>query len=48
MGLITASVRHSLAGLGRFSGRDSQGQFWPWAVGVYAVATAATMIVTFG
>ena len=45
MGKIRTSVRHNLRGLARFSGRDSQRQFWPWAIIVFLVSQAAATII---
>lgn len=41
---IGASIAHNVRGLGRFSGRDTRGQFWPWAIGVFLLSTIATMM----
>jgi hypothetical protein len=30
---IGASIRHNLGGLLSFSGRQTAGQFWPYAIG---------------
>ncbi len=32
MAEIKASIRHNIAGLTRFSGRDTRAQYWPWAI----------------
>lgn len=39
MGDIIASIRHGLAGLLRFSGRDTRKQFWPYAIFVFLAAS---------
>jgi uncharacterized membrane protein YhaH (DUF805 family) len=39
MGTIIASIRHGLAGILRFSGRDSRKQFWPYAIFLFLAAT---------
>ena len=44
---ISGSIRHNVVGIARFSGRDSQSQFWPWAIIVYALLTAVTLVLTF-
>ena len=44
MGLI-ASIRHNLAGLGRFSGRDRPGQFWPYAILLFLLSIVAAVAV---
>jgi len=40
--MILASIRHNLANLYRFSGRDSRALFWPYAVAVILLGIAAT------
>lgn len=45
MANIGASIGHNLRNLGRFSGRDTRVQFWPWAIVVFIGATIATMAV---
>ena len=47
MASIAASIRHNIVNLARFSGRDSQGLFWPWAIIVYALLTLVTLGLTF-
>jgi len=42
MGLV-ASVRHNLANLTNFAGRESRAQFWPYAVVVFVLAMAVYM-----
>ena len=42
MGLV-ASVRHNLANLTNFAGRESRAQFWPYAVVVFVLAMAVHM-----
>src|SRR5688500_8569711 len=44
---IAVSIRHNIVSLARFSGRDSQGLFWPWAIIVYALLTMLTLVLTF-
>ena len=41
---LLPSIRHNLARLARFEGRDSRRQFWPWAIFVFIVAYAAQII----
>jgi uncharacterized membrane protein YhaH (DUF805 family) len=45
MGKIRTSARHNLRGLARFNGRDSQRQFWPWAIIIFLVSQAAATII---
>jgi uncharacterized membrane protein YhaH (DUF805 family) len=42
---VMASLRHCTANLARFSGRDTPGQFWPWAILVFLAGTIASFIV---
>lgn len=39
-----ASVRHNVARLLRFSGRDSRAQFWPWAIAVFLLGMVLDII----
>jgi uncharacterized membrane protein YhaH (DUF805 family) len=32
------SIRHNMANLLRFSGRDNRASFWPWAIAVYLLS----------
>ncbi len=41
---IGVSIAHNVRGLGRFSGRDTRWQFWPWAIGIFLLSTIATMV----
>lgn len=41
---MIASVRHSLASLARFSGRDTRGRFWPYALAVFVVVMIGGMM----
>jgi uncharacterized membrane protein YhaH (DUF805 family) len=43
--MIFASIRHNLAGLLRFSGRDSRASFWPYAVTVVLLDVAAMALL---
>ena len=43
--MIFASIRHNLANLLRFSGRDSRAQFWPYAIAVFLAAMAADILL---
>ncbi|HYI64079.1 MAG TPA: DUF805 domain-containing protein [Allosphingosinicella sp.] len=45
MGEIIASIRHGLAGLLRFSGRDTRKQFWPYAIFVFLAASLLSYLV---
>lgn len=42
---LPGSIRHNLAGLGRFSGRDRPGQFWPYAVLLFLLSMIAGFAV---
>jgi uncharacterized membrane protein YhaH (DUF805 family) len=42
---ILASIRHNLAGLARFSGRDTRGEFWPYAIFLFLLSTAVSIVV---
>jgi uncharacterized membrane protein YhaH (DUF805 family) len=42
---ILASIRHNLAGLTRFSGRDTQGEFWPYAIVLVLLSMAVGMVI---
>jgi uncharacterized membrane protein YhaH (DUF805 family) len=39
------SLRHNLAGLARFSGRDDRATFWPYACVIVGLAIAAMMAI---
>ena len=45
MGGVVASIGHNLAGLVRFSGRDTRRQFWPYAIFLFLLSTAAFMVL---
>jgi uncharacterized membrane protein YhaH (DUF805 family) len=45
MGKVTTSIRHCAGNLARFSGRDTPGQFWPWAILIFVLGTIAAMFV---
>lgn len=38
--MFLGSITHNLAGLLRFSGRDTRGQFWPYAITVFILILA--------
>jgi uncharacterized membrane protein YhaH (DUF805 family) len=40
MAKVGASIRYNLGSLARFSGRDSRGQFWPYAIVTFLTAMA--------
>jgi uncharacterized membrane protein YhaH (DUF805 family) len=42
---IMAAIRYALGSVLRFSGRDSRGLFWPWAIFVFLLMQAASMLV---
>lgn len=42
---IMASIRYALGSVFRFSGRDRRGLFWPWAIFVFLLMQAASMLV---
>lgn len=42
---MIASIRHNLASLARFSGRDTRAQFWPYALAVIVVVIMGGMIL---
>lgn len=42
---ILSSVRYGLAGVARFSGRDANRLFWPWAGFIFLLTQAAAMAV---
>jgi uncharacterized membrane protein YhaH (DUF805 family) len=44
---ILSSIRYGLAGVTRFSGRDGNRLFWPWAGFVFLLSHAAAMAVMF-
>ena len=41
---LFASIRHNLAGLARFSGRDTRRQFWPWAIFLFLLSTFVGLV----
>jgi uncharacterized membrane protein YhaH (DUF805 family) len=43
--MIFASIRHNLANLLRFSGRDSRAQFWPYAIAVFLTSMAVDILL---
>jgi uncharacterized membrane protein YhaH (DUF805 family) len=45
MARIRASLGHNLRHLADFSGRDTPGQFWPWAIFLFLLSTAAGMLL---
>jgi uncharacterized membrane protein YhaH (DUF805 family) len=45
MGDIFASIRHCLANLLRFSGRDTRQRFWPYAIFIVLLAWAISYVV---
>ena len=45
MAKVGASLRHCGGNLARFSGRDTPGQFWPWAIFVFVLGTIASFAV---
>lgn len=44
MGEILASIRRGFGGVLRFSGRDTRGQFWPYAIFVFLLTSALTYV----
>src|SRR6185436_10996012 len=42
---LFVSIRHNLAGLLRFSGRDARRTFWPYAILLFLLSTAAYMVL---
>ena len=45
MGSIFASIRHNLAGLVRFSGRETRAEFWPYAIFLFLLSMAVGTVV---
>jgi uncharacterized membrane protein YhaH (DUF805 family) len=45
MARVMASLRHCAGNLARFSGRDTPGRFWPWAILVFILGTIASFAV---
>ena len=43
--MIARSIRHNLANLLRFSGRDRPRLFWPWVIALLGIAIVAMMAV---
>ena len=43
--MIFASIRHNLANLFRFSGRDSRALFWPYAITIFLLAILAGILL---
>lgn len=43
MGKLGFAVRHNLAGLLRFSGRESSAVFWPYAIAAFVLSVAIDM-----
>ena len=39
--MILTSIRHNLANLFRFSGRESRALFWPYAIAIFLLSVAA-------
>ena len=42
---MMASIRYAFGSVLRFSGRDGRGLFWPWAIFVFLLMQAASMLV---
>jgi len=42
---LFVSIRHNLGGLLRFSGRDARRTFWPYAILLFLLSTAAYMVL---
>jgi uncharacterized membrane protein YhaH (DUF805 family) len=42
---ILSSIRYGFAGVARFSGRDANRLFWPWAGFIFLLTQAAAMLV---
>jgi uncharacterized membrane protein YhaH (DUF805 family) len=42
---IIASIRYAFGGVLRFSGRDGRGLFWPWAIFVFLLMQAVSILV---
>ena len=45
MRMIFASIRHNLACLARFSGRDTRRQFWPYAIFLFLLSTFVGLVL---
>jgi uncharacterized membrane protein YhaH (DUF805 family) len=45
MAKVMASLRHCTGNLAGFSGRDTPGQFWPWAILVFLLGTIASTAI---
>lgn len=45
MAKVVASIGRGLGGVTRFSGRDTPGQFWPWAIFVFILSTIASFTI---
>ena len=45
MASIRASLGHNLRHLADFSGRDTPGQFWPWAIFLFLLSMAAGLLL---
>lgn len=43
--MIFASIRHNLANLLRFSGRESRALFWPYAIALFLLSIAAYILL---
>jgi uncharacterized membrane protein YhaH (DUF805 family) len=43
---LAASIGHNLRNLVRFSGRDSPGLFWPYAIAIFVLSMVASLAVT--
>jgi uncharacterized membrane protein YhaH (DUF805 family) len=43
--MLFASIRHNLANLFRFSGRDSRALFWPYAITVFLSSIVANILL---
>ena len=43
--MILASLRHNLANLFRFSGRESRALFWPYAIAIFLLSVAAYIML---
>ena len=42
---IMASIRYAFGGVLRFSGRDGRGLFWPWAIFVFLLMQAVSILI---
>jgi uncharacterized membrane protein YhaH (DUF805 family) len=42
---IGASIRHNLAGLVRFGGRETRAEFWPYAIAAFLLSTLAGVVL---